>query len=130
MWSTFSRLLDAKKQIGQRKIVGKMKGRVIDYIQYTVVYANQVEGSRAWAVATGNRVTFTRHVALLLFTSTHPEFSAIKCPQISSSINLRLFSLSQDLQKRSEVEFRVKEGNYEITPIGRWKHNGHASDIH
>ena len=28
------------------------------------------------------------------------------------------------------MEFRVKEGNYEITPIGRWKHNGHASDIH
>ncbi len=72
-----------------------MKWHVIDYIQYTVVYANQVEGSRAWAVATGNRFTFTRHVALLLFTSSHPEFSAIQFPQFSSSIYLWLFSFGR-----------------------------------
>jgi hypothetical protein len=44
-------------------LLEKVNGRVIDYIEYTVVYANQVEGNRAWAVATGNRVTFTLHVA-------------------------------------------------------------------
>jgi hypothetical protein len=41
------------------------------------------------------------------------------------------FFLWQDLHKRSEVESRVKEEeNSEIAPIGRWKHNGHANDIH